>query len=142
MTLTKPANNAYRILVVDDQQEMLVLLQRMLKGAGFTQVWTASNVQDALKMLSQRPFHMVLTDYNLMGNTGLELVRKARAGGSGWSTRSDVPIIMITGHGEREYVLAAKEAGVSAFLVKPVSRAQLEEKVAAVLARVPPPVAH
>jgi two-component system chemotaxis response regulator CheY len=139
MTLLKPAHAAYRILVVDDQAEMLALLQRMLKTSGFTQVWTAGGVPEALATLADRQFHLLLTDYNMMGNTGLELVRKVRAGGAGWSTRTYVPIIMITGHGEREYVLAAREVGVSAFLVKPVSPDQLEEKVAAVLARVPPP---
>lgn len=139
MPLVKPAYSAYRILVVDDQTEMLTLLGRMLKGIGFTQIWTATNVQDAVELLSDRPFNLLLTDYNMMGNTGLELARRARAGNPGWSTRSDVPIIMITGHGERDYVLAAREAGVSAFLVKPVSKDQLGEKVGAVLARVPPP---
>lgn len=141
MSLIKPAYNIYRILVVDDQTEMLALLGRMLKSIGFTQIWTATNVQDAVQTLTDRPFHLLLTDYNMMGNTGLELARKARAAGPGWSTRSDVPIVMITGHGEREYVLAARDVGISAFLVKPVSRNQLEEKVAAVLARVPPPAA-
>ncbi|MFN4311614.1 MAG: response regulator [Ferrovibrio sp.] len=141
MTLVKPAYAIYRILVVDDQTEMLTLLQRMLKSIGFSQIWTATNVQDALQMLNERPFNLLLTDYNMMGNTGLELVRKVRAGSPGWSTRADLPIIMITGHGERDYVLAARQAGVSAFLVKPVSRDQLEEKAAAVLARVPPPAA-
>ena len=140
MTLAKPAFSAYRILVVDDQIEMLALLRRMLGQLGFTAIDTAENVPDALSLMARVKFHLLLTDYNMMGNTGLELVRRTRAENNVWRTRNDVPIIMITGHGEREYVLAAREAGVSAFLVKPVSKAQLEEKVTAVLARVPPPV--
>lgn len=141
MTALRPANGSPRILVVDSQQDMLIELQRLLKGAGFTQVSTATNIPDAVKMLSQRSFTVVLSDDSPAGRTALELVRAARAAGGGWSTRRDVPIIMITGHSERDYVLTAKEAGVSAFLVKPVNAARLKEKVAAVLARAQSPVA-
>lgn len=139
MSLSKPAYSAYRILVVDDQLEMLALLRRMLTQLGFSNISTAEDVPGAVSLMSRERFHLLLTDYNMGGNTGLELVRRARQENTGWRTRSDVPIVMITGHGEREYVLAAREAGVSAFLVKPVAKAQLEEKVMAVLARVPPP---
>ena len=124
---------AYRVLVVDDQEEMIDLLSRMLRRLGFSEISTAFSAREAEGLLNKQSFHLLLTDYSMTGNSGADLVKKLRSGALPWATPSDTPVIMITGHGERDYVLEAKQAGVNAFLIKPVVLAQLEAKVAAVL---------
>jgi len=134
MSISKrAAYAAYRVLVVDDQEEMVDLLSRMLRRLGFNDILFANSAAEAEEFFGNNRFHLILTDYSMKGNTGLDLTRKLRQGSVAWVTRRDVPIIMVTGHGERSYVLAAKEAGVNAFLVKPVDIGQMEEKIGVLL---------
>ncbi len=133
MSASRQSFAAYRVLVVDDQEEMIDLLTRMLRRIGFADIKTAFSAREAEGLLNQQAFHLVLTDYSMTGNTGADLVKKLRSGALPWATPSDTPVIMITGHGERDYVLQARDAGVNAFLIKPVVLSQLETKVTAVL---------
>lgn len=133
MSASRQSFAAYRVLVVDDQEEMIDLLTRMLRRIGFADIKTAFSAREAEGLLNQQAFHLLLTDYSMTGNTGADLVKKLRSGALPWATPSDTPVIMITGHGERDYVLQARDAGVNAFLIKPVVLSQLETKVTAVL---------
>ncbi len=133
MSASRQSFAAYRVLVVDDQEEMIDLLTRMLRRIGFADIKTAFSAREAEGLLNQQAFHLLLTDYSMTGNTGADLGKKLRSGSLPWATPSDTPVIMITGHGERDYVLQARDAGVNAFLIKPVVLGQLEAKVTAVL---------
>ncbi|WP_428247597.1 response regulator [Ferrovibrio sp.] len=124
---------AYRVLVVDDQHEMIDLLSRMLRRMGFTDLHTAHSAREAEELLNKQSFHLLLTDYAMTGNSGAALVAKLRSGDLPWATPSDTPAIMITGHGERDFVIQARNVGVNAYLVKPVTPQQLEAKIAVVL---------
>jgi two-component system chemotaxis response regulator CheY len=133
MTQQRSAFAAYRVLVVDDQDEMVDLLSRMLRRIGFSDITAAFSAREAEQHLNQKNFHLLLTDFSMTGNSGADLVRKLRSGSLPWATPKDTPVIMITGHGERDYVMQARTAGVNAFLIKPVQMDQLEAKISVVL---------
>ena len=130
---TKPAFSAYRVLIVDDDEDMLMLLGRMLRRIGFSEINTAGSAREAEDLMRVKNYHLLLTDHLMTGPSGMELLKRLRSGGLPLATDPDVPVIMITGRGERDIVLEARGAGVSAFLVKPVESRQLEAKVSSVL---------
>jgi CheY-like chemotaxis protein len=123
-------------LVVDDIGMMRDLLGRMLRALGFAEVIGAGSADAALAALtSGRRIDVALVDWNLSGiaagapgpasgaATGGELVRRLRA------ERPGLPILMVTGETEQRTVLAARDAGVDAYLVKPVAKADLAARV-------------
>jgi CheY-like chemotaxis protein len=121
-----------RFLVVDDHQPMREILKSLLYGLGVRQIAEASDTAQAYELLSHGAFDMLLTDYDMDGGTGVELARRLR--------RSDlpnrrIPIIMITGRTEGGVMLAARDAGIDEYLVKPLTAAALCQKVEATLAR-------
>jgi two-component system chemotaxis response regulator CheY len=122
------ASDGLVALVVDDMWTMRDLIGRMLRSAGVAEVVGAASADEALGVLGSRRVDLALVDWNLSGvagggPTGGELVQRIRARHAG------LPILMITGETERKTVLAAREAGVDAYLVKPVSKADLIARV-------------
>ena len=133
VTLSKPLESrlaASRILVVDDQAHMRKLIGTMLKGHGVRFIQEASNGLEALKCLGQETPDVVLLDWDMPSMDGLEFIRKVRASKHGIA---DIPIIMLTGHGERWRVIEAARLGVHEYLVKPISIKSLLERIGAVL---------
>lgn len=98
------------------------LLRSMLNGFGVRDVAEADNGADALQLVKQRNFDIILTDWEMPIIDGLELTRLVRDE----SNESPyVPVIMLTAYGERQKVMAARDMGVTEYLVKPVSAKQL-----------------
>jgi CheY-like chemotaxis protein len=127
-------------LVVDDIVEMRRLLARMLRSIGFADVREAGTIADGLLAFERPGVDILLVDYNLndaakAGATGGDLVRQVRAKGPAGAA---VPILMISGDGVGATIQAAKAAGVDGFLLKPVSKKDLESRVRAALAKRPP----
>lgn len=117
------------ILIVDDYKTMLRIIRNLLKQLGFENVDEATDGSSALQKLREKPFGLVISDWNMEPMTGLQLLREVRAD----NKLRTMPFIMITAESKKENVVAAKEAGVSNYIVKPFNAATLKTKLEAVL---------
>jgi CheY-like chemotaxis protein len=121
-----------RFLVVDDHQPMREILKSLLYGLGVRQVSEARDAGQAYELLRHSAFDFLLTDYDMGDETGVQLAHKLRRT-DGANRR--IPIIMITGRTEGRVILAARDAGIDEYLVKPLTAAALCNKVEATLTR-------
>ncbi len=117
------------ILIVDDYKTMLRILRNLLRQLSFNNVEEATDGSMALQMLRQGQFGLVISDWNMEPMTGIELLREVRADEKLMAT----PFIMITAESKSENVIAAKEAGVSNYIVKPFNAETLKSKMSSVL---------
>lgn len=138
--LTEAAKNALpggldriKVLVVEDKQHMRALLRALLNVLGITEIYEAIHGAHALEVLETKRCDMILTDMSMEAMDGLELTRRVRA--LERRLNPAVPIIMISGHTERDRVEAARDAGVTEFLVKPITLQNLTSRIAAVMER-------
>ncbi len=119
--------DGYRILIVDDEPNVLRALQRVFRQETYTVV-TASSAQEALERLRDEPFQLIISDYLMPGMNGGDLLRQARA------LRPDMIRILLTGHADTGAVLAAvKEGAVYKFILKPWNDDDLRVTVALAL---------
>lgn len=118
-----------KVLIVDDYKTMLRIIRNLLKQIDFENVEEASNGEEALSKLQAGNFELVISDWNMEPMTGLELLQNVRAD----SRLKNLPFIMITAESKIENVVAAKQAGVSNYIVKPFSAETLRGKIAKVL---------
>ncbi len=119
------------ILIVDDYQTMLRIIKNLLKQLGFNNVDEATNGQIALDMIKKKHYGLVISDWNMEPMTGLELLKAVR--GANDNNFSNVPFIMVTAESKTENVVAAKQAGVNNYIVKPFNAETLKTKIASVL---------
>jgi CheY-like chemotaxis protein len=126
-----PRLDALSILIVDDNQYMRALLATLLRAFGIERVPEAGDVNTALKELRTGSIDIVLTDLAMQPMDGIEFTKLLRRAGD--SPAPFVPIVMITGHSDRPRVEAARDAGVSEFLVKPVTARALFDRLVAVI---------
>ena len=117
------------ILIVDDYKTMLRIIRNLLKQLGFNNVDEATDGSAALQKLRDKEYHLVSSDWNMEPMSGMQLLTEVRAD----TKLKDLPFIMITAESKTENVIAAKEAGVSNYIVKPFNAATLKTKLAAVL---------
>lgn len=115
------------VLVVDDYRDIVRLLTNLLRQLGFSDVDGAINGAQALRTLRKRDYALVLCDWNMEPMTGLQLLREIRAD----ANLRDLPFIMVTGESKTEYVVAAKRAGVSNYIVKPFNVQAVRDKIEA-----------
>jgi two-component system, chemotaxis family, chemotaxis protein CheY len=140
LLLTESAKNAVpggldklKILVVDDKQHMRALLRALLNALGVQEIYEAGSGADALDLLTRKRCDMILSDMAMEGMDGLEFTRQVR--GLAQRLNPSVPVIMVSGYTERHLVEAARDAGVSEFLVKPITLQSLTARIASVLER-------
>ena len=117
------------VLIVDDYKTMLRIIRNLLKQLGFMNVEEASDGAQALQMLRAGNFGLVISDWNMEPMTGLELLRQVRAD----PRLKALPFIMVTAESKSENVIAAKEAGVSNYIVKPFNAETLKGKIVSVI---------
>jgi two-component system, chemotaxis family, chemotaxis protein CheY len=117
------------ILIVDDYKTMLRIIRNLLKQLGFDNVEEATDGSMALTKLRDKGFSLVISDWNMEPMTGIQLLREVRAD----AKLKDLPFIMITAESKSENVIAAKEAGVSNYIVKPFNAATLKQKLTTIL---------
>lgn len=122
-----------RFLVVDDHQPMREILKSLLFGLGARQVSEARDAAQAYELLRYAAFDILLTDYDMAGETGVQLAGKLRRAAGNPNQR--IPIIMVTGRAEGPVILAARDAGVDEYLVKPLTTVSLNQKIEAALTR-------
>ncbi len=117
------------ILIVDDYKTMLRIIRNLLKQLGFTNVDEAMDGGEALTKLRSAEFDLVISDWNMDPMTGLQLLKEVRAD----NNLKKTPFIMITAESKTENVVAAKEAGVNNYIVKPFNAATLRTKLSSVI---------
>ena len=117
------------ILIVDDYKTMLRVLRNFLLQLNFSNIEEATDGSMALQKLRQQDFGFVISDWNMEPMTGIQLLREVRAD----DKLKHLPFIMITAESKSENVVAAKQAGVSNYIVKPFSAKTLKSKMTSVL---------
>jgi two-component system chemotaxis response regulator CheY len=117
------------ILIVDDYKTMLRIIRNLLKQLGFNNVDEATDGSMALQKLRDKDYGLVISDWNMEPMTGIQQLREVRAD----SKLKSLPFIMITAESKTENVVAAKEAGVNNYIVKPFNAATLKTKLSSVL---------
>ena len=117
------------ILIVDDYKTMLRIIRGLLTQIGFNNVDEAANGAEAMNKLKEKKYDLIISDWNMEPMTGLELLQNVRADEKTKST----PFIMVTAESKTENVIAAKQAGVSNYIVKPFNAETLKAKLASVL---------
>ena len=122
-------NKAMPILIVDDYKTMLRIIRNLLRQLEFQNIDDATDGNSALQRLYQKDYELIISDWNMEPMTGLQLLREVR--------RNDrlrhIPFIMVTAESKTENVIAAKEAGVSNYIVKPFNAETLKAKLQSVL---------
>jgi len=117
------------ILVVDDYKTMIRIIGNLLKQLGFKNIDDASDGGAALNKLRQKSFDLVISDWNMEPVSGLELLKQVRAD----AKLKSLPFLMVTAESKTENVVAAKEAGVDSYIVKPFNAETLKGKLTAML---------
>ena len=123
------ANSNLNVLIVDDYKTMLRIIRNLLKQIDFENVDEASDGAEALAKLRAGNFGLVISDWNMVPMTGLQLLQEVRAD----DKLKGTPFIMVTAESKTENVVAAKQAGVNNYIVKPFNAETLKQKIASVL---------
>jgi two-component system chemotaxis response regulator CheY len=124
------ADKNINILIVDDYQTMLRIIKNLLKQVGFDNVDEATDGSMAYSMLQNKSYGLVISDWNMEPMTGLDLLKQVRASNENYA---NVPFIMVTAESKTENVIAAKQAGVNNYIVKPFNAETLKTKIESVL---------
>ena len=120
-----------KILVVDDFSTMRRIIKNLLKDLGFSNIQEADDGSTALPMLQQGDFDFVVTDWNMPGMQGIDLLREIRSDDS----LKHLPVLMVTAEAKKEQIVAAAQAGVNGYVVKPFTAATLKEKLEKIFER-------
>ena len=118
-------NKNLRILVVDDFSTMRRIVKNLLADLGFTNTAEAEDGGAAYTILKQGGFDFVVTDWNMPGTTGIELLKLIRAD----EKLKTLPVLMVTAESKREQIIEAAQAGVNGYIIKPFTAATLKEKL-------------
>jgi len=121
-----------KILIVDDFSTMRRIIKNLLRDLGFTNISEADDGSTALPMLKNGDFDFLVTDWNMPGMSGFDLLKAVRAD----EKLKTLPILMVTAEAKRDQIIAAAQAGVNGYIVKPFTAAVLKEKIEKIFERV------
>ncbi len=121
-------NKSMRVVIVDDYTTMLRILRNLLRQLEINNVDEANDGDTAYHLMQKNPPDLVISDWNMVPVTGLDLLRKVRAD----AKLKHIPFIMVTAESKTENVVAAKQAGVSNYIVKPFNADTLRAKIVSV----------
>ena len=121
--------NNMKVLIVDDYKTMLRIIGNLLRQIGFQSIDEATDGKAALDKINAGKYDLIISDWNMEPMSGLDLLRNVRQK----QEYKDIPFIMITAESKTENVIAAKEAGVSNYIVKPFNAQTLKTKLVSVL---------
>ena len=124
-------NKNMKILIVDDFSTMRCIVKNLLRDLGFNNTVEADDGITALPMLKRGDFDFVVTDWNMPGMQGIDLLRHIRAD----EQLKHLPVLMITAEAKREQIIEAAQAGVNGYIIKPFNAATLKEKITKVFER-------
>jgi len=120
-----------KILVVDDFSTMRRIIKNLLRDLGFQNITEADDGKTALPILKQGGIEFLVTDWNMPGMTGIELIGEVRKD----PKLAHIPILMVTAEAKREQIIAAAQAGVNGYVVKPFTATVLKEKIEKIFER-------
>jgi len=120
-----------KILVVDDFSTMRRIIKNLLNELGFTNLDEADDGQTAWPKLQSGNYDFLVTDWNMPGMTGIELLKHVRAN----STTANMPVLMVTAESKRKQIVEAAEAGVNGYIIKPFTVRTLKKKLDKVFAK-------
>ncbi|ART83392.1 response regulator [Oceanisphaera profunda] len=121
-----------KILIVDDFSTMRRIIKNLLRDLGFNNTFEADDGLTALPMLKNSDFDFVVTDWNMPGMQGIDLLKAIRAD----EKLKHMPVLMVTAEAKREQIIAAAQAGVNGYVVKPFTAGTLKEKLEKVFERI------
>lgn len=122
-----------RVLVADRDRRMASLVLSVLNSFGFREVRVITCGSEALETLKNDPFDLIITEWNLANTGGLELVRAIRDAKDHQRLKRDIPIIMLTAKADMDAVKAARDSGITEFLIKPFTAATLAHRLIQVI---------
>jgi len=114
-----------KILVVDDFSTMRRIIKNLLRELGFTNTHEADDGNTALPMLQDGDYELLVTDWNMPGMEGIDLLKAVRAD----ADLAKLPVLMVTAEQKKEQIVAAAQAGVNGYIVKPFTAGTLKEKL-------------
>ncbi|HEX3210853.1 MAG TPA: response regulator [Geminicoccaceae bacterium] len=117
------------ILIVDDYQAMIRIIRNFLLQLGFEQIDEAHDGQTALAKLKERPYGLVISDWNMAPMNGLELLQQVRADPG----LKNLPFIMVTAENRDDRIALARQAGVSGYVIKPFNVETLGRRIATLI---------
>jgi len=123
------AQTDLRFLVVDDFSTMRRIIKNLLHDLGYANVTEADDGTSALPILQAGSIDFLITDWNMPGMPGLELLKQVRAD----PKLAKMPVLMLTAEAKREQIVEAAQAGVSGYVIKPFTAAILKEKIDKIL---------
>jgi two-component system chemotaxis response regulator CheY len=118
-----------KFLVVDDFLSMRRMVKSVLNDLGYTNVVEADDGSTALPLLQKDAFDFLITDWNMPGMPGLDLLKAVRAD----RRLAKLPVLMVTAEAKREQIVEAVQAGVNGYVIKPFTAEVLKEKLAKIL---------
>ena len=118
-----------RFLVVDDFSTMRRIVKNLLNDLGYANVQEADDGNTALPMLQTGGFDFLVTDWNMPGMPGLDLLKAVRAD----PKLAKMPVLMLTAEAKREQIIEAAQAGVNGYVIKPFTAITLKEKIEKIL---------
>ena len=121
-----------KILIVDDFSTMRRIIKNLLRDLGFTNTAEADDGTTALPMLQSGSFDFLVTDWNMPGMSGIDLLRAVRAD----DRLKQLPVLMVTAEAKRDQIIEAAQAGVNGYVVKPFTAQALKEKIEKVFERI------
>jgi two-component system, chemotaxis family, chemotaxis protein CheY len=121
-----------KILIVDDFSTMRRIIKNLLRDLGFNNTQEADDGNTALPMLQNGNFDFLVTDWNMPGMQGIDLLKAVRAD----PKLSTLPVLMVTAEAKKEQIVAAAQAGVNGYIVKPFTAATLKEKIDKIFERI------
>lgn len=118
-------NKNMKILIVDDFSTMRGIIKNLLRDLGFTNTQEADDGSTALPLLHSGDFDLLITDWNMPGMQGIDLLKSVRAD----ARLKALPVLMVTAESKRDQIVEAAQAGVNGYVIKPFTAATLEEQI-------------
>jgi len=121
-----------KILIVDDFSTMRRIIKNLLRDLGFNNTEEADDGNTGLPKLQSGNFDFLVTDWNMPGMTGIDLLRAVRAD----DKLKELPVLMVTAEAKKEQIVMAAQEGVNGYIVKPFTAQTLKEKIDKIFERI------
>jgi len=121
-----------KILIVDDFSTMRRIIKNLLRDLGFTNTSEADDGLTALPMLQGGKYDFLVTDWNMPGMQGIDLLKAVRAD----AELASLPVLMVTAESKKDQIVEAAQAGVNGYVVKPFTAVTLKEKIDKIFERI------
>jgi two-component system chemotaxis response regulator CheY len=126
------SDKGIKILVVDDFSTMRRIIKNLLRDLGYTNTHEADDGMTALPMLQTGTYDFLVTDWNMPGMQGIDLLKAVRAD----PKLVTLPVLMVTAESKRDQIVEAAQAGVNGYIVKPFTAQTLKEKIDKIFERI------